>query len=158
MLMRNGLLLRSGRGVYCQAGPTRFHYRGEKNEHEPANWNGFGPCGLLPGLLFALAILITPAQAKDEDNSGSKKLDGTWFTQVAARDCQTGSVLRTFPALNTFNRGETMIDTTTGANASQRSPGLGKWEKTGPRAYSAMSVAFLFSAAGVLDGDADAEA
>jgi hypothetical protein len=35
---------------------------------------------------------------------------------------------------------------------SLRSPGQGKWEKTGPRTYSATSVALLFNVAGAWMG------
>jgi hypothetical protein len=45
-----------------------------------------------------------------------------------------------------------MIDTTAGASPSLRSPGLGKWEKTGPQTYRAISLALLFSPAGVWTG------
>lgn len=45
-----------------------------------------------------------------------------------------------------------MIDTTTGASPSLRSPGLGKWEKTGAHTYSATSLAFLFSPTGAWTG------
>ena len=100
---------------------------------------------------LAIVVSVALAQAADDSNS-SGKLQGTWFTQVAIRDCGTGAVLRTFSAVNTFNSGETMIDTTTGASPSLRSPGLGKWEKNGGRTYDAVSVALLFSPAGVWIG------
>ena len=105
-------------------------------------------------LFWSLAIVMSVAlaQAADDSNSESGKLQGTWFTEVAIRDCGTGAVLRTFSAVNTFNAGETMIDTTTGASPSLRSPGLGKWEKNGGRTYGAVSLAFLFSPAGVWIG------
>jgi len=116
------------------------------------NANRFGWFGLLSGLLFSALISVTPAQAGDDEKSASGKLEGTWFTQVSIRDCQTGAVLRTFSALNSFNAETTMIDTTTGASPSQRSPGQGKWERTGPQTYSATSLAFLFTPAGVWTG------
>src|SRR5437764_12223120 len=95
---------------------------------------------------------VALAQAGNDSNSESGKLQGTWFTQVAIRDCGTGAVLRTFSAVNTFNIGETMIDTTTGASPSMRSPGLGKWEKNGGQTYGAVSLSLLFSPAGVWTG------
>jgi len=104
---------------------------------------------LLPAVLFGIAIAISPAYA-DDSNSG--KLQGTWFTDVTIRQCGTGTVLRTFTAINTFNEGETMIDTTSGASPALRSPGLGKWEKTGSHTYSAVSLALLFNPAGVWTG------
>jgi hypothetical protein len=104
------------------------------------------------GVSLAIVMSVALAQAADGSDSESGKLQGTWFTQVAIRDCGTGAVLRTFSAVNTFNTGETMIDTTTGASPSLRSPGLGKWEKNGERTYAAVSLALLFSPAGVWVG------
>lgn len=103
--------------------------------------------------LAFFVVLTSPATAQTPAGSASAgKLEGTWVTQVTIRDCQTGFPLRSFPALNTFNEGQTMIDTTTGASASTRTPGLGKWEKTGPKTYSATTLAFLFSAVGTWTG------
>lgn len=104
------------------------------------------------GVSLAIVMSVALAKAADDSNSESGKLEGTWFTQVAIRDCGTGDVLRTFAAVNTFNTGETMIDTTAGASPSLRSPGLGKWEKNGERTYAAVSLALLFSPAGVWIG------
>lgn len=103
------------------------------------------------GLMLLAAGTIMPAQ----DNSGATaagKLEGTWLTQVTVRDCQSGVALRSFPAMNTFHAGNTMTDTTTGASAAARTPGLGKWDKVGPQTYTAESIAFLFSTAGVWTG------
>ena len=109
----------------------------------------FRPAGSLFSLFMCGAFLLTAAQGADGGNSKSEGLEGTWFTQVTVRDCQTNAMLRVFPALNTFHRGETTTDTTTGFSPSQRSPGLGKWEKTGPHTFGATSLAFLFTPAGV---------
>src|SRR5204862_5700898 len=57
-----------------------------------------------------------------------------------------------FPAINAFTKGGTLMDTTAGATPTGRSAGLGYWEKTGARTYTAVSVAFLFNAAGVVTG------
>lgn len=114
-------------------------------------WNFSGHLGLVTGLLFGMAMSLTPAHA-DDHSDASGKIAGTWFTQVTVRDCGTGTILRAFPALNTFNSGETMIDTTSGASPSLRSPGQGKWEKIGPQTYSATSIALLFSPAGTWTG------
>jgi hypothetical protein len=114
--------------------------------------NLFRSTGRVFGLVLCGAMLLTSAGGMDEDNSKSRGLEGTWFTQVTIRDCQTNAVVRLFPALNTFHRGETMTDTTTGVSPSVRSPGLGKWEKTGSHSFSATSLAFLFSSTGVPTG------
>lgn len=107
--------------------------------------------------IHSLAFLFLAATAAllAQDNSGAVaagKLEGTWVTQVTVRDCQSGFPLRSFPALNTFHAGNTMTDTTTGASAAARTPGLGKWDKTGPQSYTAETLAFLFNPTGVWTG------
>jgi hypothetical protein len=82
----------------------------------------------------------------------ARKLEGTWYTDVTVRDCQTGITLRTFPALNTFAEGGTLIDTTTAVSPALRSPGHGTWEKVDRHSYTTVSVAFLFSPTGVWTG------
>ena len=112
----------------------------------------FGHLGLMCGLSLAIAVPLTPARAAEDSRAEAGKLEGTWLTQVAGRDCATGVILRTFSAINTFNVGQTMLDTTAGAPPAQRSPGMGKWEKTGPQTYSAISFALLFNPVGVWTG------
>src|SRR5687768_10432253 len=106
------------------------------------SWKSTAGLGLL-SLLVLGGANRAPAQSP-----GTGKLEGTWFTQVSIRNCQTGAVLRTFPALNTFAEGGTLIDTTTAVSPALRSAGHGRWEKTGGHTYSAVSVAFLFDASG----------
>ena len=116
------------------------------------NWKRSGRLGLVFGLSLGMTMSLVPMRAADDSRSQTGKLEGTWFTQVTIRDCQNGAVLRTFSALNTFNSGGTMTDTTTGASPSLRSPGLGKWEKAGSKTYNAISLAFLFNSAGIWTG------
>jgi hypothetical protein len=100
-------------------------------------------------LLFALTVAISTSNAQD-GNSGD--LSGTWLTQVTLRVCQTGAVIREFPATNSFHVGGTMTDATAGSSAAQRTAGLGKWEKVTGHTYTATTFAFLFSPAGVWTG------
>src|SRR5213593_4518066 len=46
-----------------------------------------------------------PARAQSEDGGSHNGLQGAWRLQLTVRDCQTGAVLRTFPALATFAKG-----------------------------------------------------
>jgi hypothetical protein len=118
---------------------------------KPVIWNLVGRLTALSGLVLAVTLSLTPAQASD-DSSESGKLEGTWFTQASIRDCTTGAVLRTFSALNTFASGGTLTDTTAAVSPALRSPGLGTWEKTYGQMYSATSLAFLFNPAGAWTG------
>ena len=81
-----------------------------------------------------------------------RHLIGTWDTLVSGRDCATGAVTRTFPALNSFLPGGVLIDTTTATAPSLRTPGHGTWSHTGDHTYRAYSLAFLFNPAGTYVG------
>lgn len=102
-------------------------------------------------LILVGAVSLTMASGLRAGVPESEKgsVVGTWFTQVTLRNCQTGAEIRSFPALNTFNPGGTLIDTTTAVSPALRSPGHGAWEKTGDNTYSSVSWAFLFNPAGV---------
>jgi hypothetical protein len=117
------------------------------------NWNVLASFSLLSSLLLWLAAFPAPAQDAQERNDEKRtNIEGTWFVQVTVRDCASDTVLRTFPAINTFNGGHTEVDTTTGFAPSQRSPGLGTWQRIGSQTYSATVLAFLFDATGAWSG------
>jgi hypothetical protein len=102
----------------------------------------------------ALAGMARPLEARHTEDQGplERQLVGTWDTLVSGRDCATGAVLRTFPALNSFMPGGVLIDTTTASAPSLRTPGHGTWSHTGGRTYRAYSLAFLFNATGAYVG------
>ena len=89
-----------------------------------------------------------PAMAQSEDSGSHNGLQGAWRLQLTVRDCQTGAVLRTFPALGTFAKGGTLTLTTAGQPPSLSTPSMGIWRQTGHHTYSAVSEAFVFSPAG----------
>ena len=107
------------------------------------------------------------ARAQSANAGSSNGLEGTWRVQVTVRDCQTGAVLRTFPALFAFAKGGTVTNTTAGQFPALFTPGFGVWQHTTDHSYSAVSEAFIFSPAGAwiqthrltrsieLNGDAD---
>ena len=68
---------------------------------------------------------------------------------MTVRDCQTGAVLRTFPALFAFAKGGTVTNTTAGQFPALFTPGFGVWQHTTGHSYSAVLEAFVFSPAGV---------
>ncbi|PYX30490.1 MAG: hypothetical protein DMG80_12190 [Acidobacteria bacterium] len=86
--------------------------------------------------------------AQSEDSGSHNGLQGAWRLQLTVRDCQTGAVLRTFPALGTFAKGGTLTLTTAGQPPSLSTPSMGIWRQTGHHTYSAVSEAFVFSPAG----------
>ena len=120
---------------------------------------------VLAGMLFLGSG--SSAMAQSEDARSPNGLEGTWRVQVTVRDCQTGAVLRTFPALFAFAKGGTVTNTTAGQSPALFTPGFGVWRHTQGRTYTAVLEAFVFSPDGVwiqtnrftrsieLDGDAD---
>jgi hypothetical protein len=81
-----------------------------------------------------------------------KALVGVWDIQVTGRNCQTGDVLRTFSAMQTYMRGGTMSDFGTGNVPSQRSPGMGIWNYESGRRYVTAFQFFRYNADGTLAG------
>jgi hypothetical protein len=69
--------------------------------------------------------------------------------QVSVKDCQTGAVQRSFPALVAFAKGGTLTVTTGGQPPALFTPGIGVWRHTGGNTYSAVFEAFAFNPAGV---------
>jgi hypothetical protein len=82
-------------------------------------------------------------------NSQAKGIQGAWVLQVSAHDCQTGAPVSNFQSLVTFAQGGTLINVTTGGSPALRTTGLGTWEKTGGHEFTAVTMVFLFSPAGV---------
>lgn len=115
-------------------------------------WNPAVKYTMLTLLAGAGIVFFTPAASAGDSEAQGEQIEGSWYTQVSIRDCRTNAELRSFPALGTFAKGGTLIDTTGGFPPSMRSPGHGFWEKAGGRTYHAMTIALLFNAAGVVTG------
>lgn len=99
---------------------------------------------LVPGLGLT-------AMARAQDSGSDKGLEGGWRLQVTVRDCNTGQPLRpTFPAVFTFASGGTATGITGGQLPSLFTPQLGVWRHTQGHNYTAVTDAFVFSAAGAL--------
>ena len=110
----------------------------------------------VPGMnlvsVFVLAVmLLTSGLCAQEGNSASQagRIEGTWRLQLAVRDCATGAVQRTFPALFAFAKGGIVTGTTAGQPPAIATPVLGVWAHTGGHNYSAVTEAFIFNPAGV---------
>ena len=105
-----------------------------------------GAALVLAGLLVLGSGLT--ATARSENDESPNGLEGTWRVQLTVQDCQTGQVLRTFPALFAFAKGGTLSVTTAGQFPALNTTGLGIWKHTKGHSYSAVSEAFIFSPAG----------
>lgn len=106
---------------------------------------------LVSALALAVVLLAAPGLGAQEDRLESQGygLEGTWRVQVSVKDCQTGVVQRTFPALFAFAKGGTLTEATGGQPPALFTPGFGVWRHTGGHAYSAVFEAFAFNPAGV---------
>ena len=103
-------------------------------------------------LLLALAGAIPGTFAPTVSAAESNKLAGTWLMNITATNCQTGVALGTFSSLYSFADGGTLTNITNGASPAVRSPGLGAWKPTGDHTFKSVSMALMFSAAGVWTG------
>jgi len=106
-----------------------------------------GAALVLAGLLVLGSGLTATAQSVNAGSSNG--LEGTWRVQLTVQDCQTGQVLRTFPALFAFAKGGTLTYATAGQLPSATTTGLGVWRHTEGHSYSAVSEVFIFSPTGV---------
>jgi hypothetical protein len=71
------------------------------------------------GAALVLAALLVlgcglTATAQSANAASANGLEGTWRVQLTILDCQTGQVLRTFPAVFAFAIGGTLSVTTAG--------------------------------------------
>ncbi len=91
------------------------------------------------GLSTAYGQVSDNKQSSDSLERGRNSIVGTWVATVTIRNCQTGAPIISIPALNTFNKGGTMMETA--QSLATRSAGHGIWKRTGGHEY--ISV-FLF--------------
>lgn len=93
-------------------------------------------------------------QTKQDDllnwRNGSRALEGSWNVQVTIRNCQTGAAIITFPAMNTYMGGGTMVEA--GSSSTLRGGGHGVWSYQGRRTFSAAFQFFRFNADGTYAG------
>ena len=108
--------------------------------------------GMILGSGFTARAQSEGAQSEGARSEGARShngIQGTWRLLLTVRDCRTGEVQRTFPALATFAKGGTLTLTTAGQSPAQSTTGLGVWRHTDDHSYSAVSESFVFSPAGV---------
>lgn len=101
------------------------------------------------------AFEIQKDEQSPEDESrrsNPRALEGSWSAQVTIRNCQTGAALATFSAMNTFMRGGTMQEFSTGAAPLTRGPGHGVWSHTSGRNFTYAFQFFRFNADGTYAG------
>jgi hypothetical protein len=107
-----------------------------------------GTVALILASLLVLGSGLT-ATAQSVNGEPHNGLEGTWRVQLTVIDCQTGQLLRTFPALFAFAKGGTLTYATAGQLPSATTTGLGVWKHTKRHSYSAVSEVFIFNTDGV---------
>lgn len=100
-------------------------------------------------MVGSAAYSVSSLASEKAENAmrGGGRIEGTWRVAVTLRNCQTGSEIRSFPAMLTFVGG-VLTGTTTAFPVALRGPDHGVWEYEGHRRYRAVSEAFLFNSAG----------
>jgi hypothetical protein len=95
-------------------------------------------------------------EQKQEDalsrRANARRLEGSWNHQVTRLDCQTGTILGTFPAMFTFARGGTFWEAGTFASPALRSPSHGVWSYQSSRQFTTAFQFFRFNADGTPAG------
>ena len=118
-----------------------------KSKHFAAS---HGTAALVLAGMLVLGFGLT-AMARAQDSESDNGLAGTWRLLVTVRDCNTGQPLRpTFPGLFAVAKGGTATIITGGQLPSLFTPQLGVWRHTQGHNYTAVTEAFVFSAAGAL--------
>jgi hypothetical protein len=101
-------------------------------------------------------LLIGGAQTFVFGQNGEKEersIEGAWRTTVTIRNCQTDAPITTFHGLQTFNKGGTLAETTTGSAPALRTPGHGVWSRIeGAQNYSFAFMYDRFNADGTYAG------
>ena len=95
---------------------------------------------------LTLAAAAGLALAVDRTSSDDAlQLEGTWLVQVTRHDCSSGADLDTFPAMNSFVSTGSLVEfaTTPNITPAMRTPGLGNWQRTGPRRFHAIFSLFF---------------
>lgn len=100
-------------------------------------------------LLGVAAVTPTAAVANGNDGLGAKALVGTWRVTVTTFPCANPAATNpAFVSLVTFGEDGSLIEVTSSPQfqAGQRTNGHGRWERTGPGTFRAVSEAFIMFA------------
>lgn len=104
----------------------------------------------IAGVVLAVMFSLTVTQATQ--GGEADRLAGTWQVEVTARNCQTGDAIRTFPALNAFVPGGSMLGTSAGASPTLFSNAYGIWQHTGGQNFTNTFTVFRFNPDGTYAG------
>lgn len=106
------------------------------------------------GAAFVILLLITIAQigvSAPANGEGERTLVGSWNILVTLRDCQSGTPIVSFPAMETYNQGGTLQQTAPPAPGATFLPGHGVWSHEAGGGYSAAFQFFGITPVGFVD-------
>ena len=98
----------------------------------------------------ALAGMGARLQASD-DKAQVRAIEGVWKAVVSIRDCQSQAEIFTFPTMEIYIRGGSLLLENSSTPAS-RSTGMGTWQHAGGRDYTAVFRFFAYNPDGSLFG------
>lgn len=108
--------------------------------------------------LLVLAVFVNISVLAQDTRENGRQIEGTWSIVTTNRDCATGELGRTFPAMETFARGGTTVEFSLGAATSGQTPlgnrttSQGVWNYISNRVYSSASMNFRFDSLNVYIG------
>jgi hypothetical protein len=91
----------------------------------------------------ALAGMGARLQASD-DKAQIRAIEGVWEPIVSIRDCQSQAVLATFPSMDIYIRGGSLLAQGISTPAN-RSTGMGIWRHAGGRYYTTVYRFFAYN-------------
>ena len=85
--------------------------------------------------MLVLAVLAQVGAFAQVQKGNEQGLVGSWDLQVTLRDCDTGTALVSFPAMNTYNQGGTTQQSAVPNPQFRDLPGHGAWHHQTGRDY-----------------------
>jgi hypothetical protein len=86
--------------------------------------------------ILAIMALTVFTQVWATDKGNENGLIGSWNLTVTMRDCETGTAIGSFAAMNTYNQGRTTSQTAVPNSPFRDLPGHGVWSHRTGRTYS----------------------
>ena len=105
----------------------------------------------IPAAALAILMILAASQIPASGQGKAKRIVGTWRTQGAAINCQSGATLRTFLGLDVFTDTGSMLASGS-TNPALNSTGYGTWEHTGGQSFLNTIIFFRFNADGTYAG------
>jgi hypothetical protein len=81
----------------------------------------------------------------------SRAIEGVWAAVVSIRDCQSQAEIFTFPTMEIYVRGGSLLSENS-STAAMRSTGMGTWQHTVGKDYTAVYRFFAYNPDGSLGG------